>query len=187
MTGNDNIIKCPQCGATMAQVSADTTMALYRCSCCGYKTSVSMSLESNAQYWEKKTELMARTYNGIAEWQTTNWNYLRKELLDFMARYEDSQTDIRFKMAVLACITHGFHYMTIDNYKECKAIFKTTEKLYKGILRSLKQAPDAKMTEQADDYKKNRTLYKKCRNEYRNTKIAWKVAFTVLKKFIPSF
>ena len=36
-----------------------------------------------------------------------------------------------------------------------------------------------------EDYEDYRKQYKKCRNEYRNTKILWKVAFTIGKKLIP--
>ena len=60
-----------------------------------------------------------------------------------------------------------------------------TEKVYKRYLKS----PGAKLDEMGElgpeDYEDYRKQYKKCRNEYRNTKILWKVAFTIGKKLIP--
>lgn len=184
MTDNVTITKCAQCGAKMKQVGMEGSVALYHCPCCGYDATVTVAVDANSEYLVKKTELLSRCMNGIADWKTTSWDYLRKDLLDLMSRYEDARSDIRLNMAVLACNTHGFHYITAENYKECKVTYKLTEKLYKVTLRSLKQKPDVKMTEQVEDYKQNRALYKKCRNDYRNTKIAWKIVFSVFKKLL---
>ena len=168
----------------MTQTGANETLALYHCTCCGNNMSVAISAEQNTDYLAKKLELLSRTYRGITEWETTQWDYLRKDIADFMARYEDSKSDMRIHMALLACITHGFHYITEKNYKECKSIYKLSLKLYKCTLRSLKEKPNARTTEQVSEYEKNRALYKKCRNDYRNTKVAWKIAFTLFKKLL---
>ena len=184
MTDTVTITKCPQCGAKMNQVGAEGNKALYHCTCCGHNATVTLSADDNADYLVKKGELLSRSFRGITEWKTTSWDYLRKDLLDFMGRYEDAKSDMRFHMALLACITNGFHYITAETYKECKTIYKLCEKLYKTKLRELKQKPDVTATEQVAEYEKNRALYKKCRNDYRNTKIAWKIAFTVFKKLL---
>lgn len=185
MTTNSTIVKCEQCGSKMKQIGAGDGQAFYHCIACGFDATVAMENDGNADFLVKKTELLARTAKGIAEWDTTNWDYLKKDLLDFMSRYEDAKADIRVEMALLAAVTHGFHYITEENFKECKTLYKLTEKLYKGLLRELKKNFDPKKTESTEDYKKNRTLYKKCLNEYRSKKLAWKLAFTVLKKMIP--
>lgn len=184
MTDNAILTKCPQCGAKMKQVGAQGQTSLYHCPCCGNDISVNIPTDSNTEYLAKKTELLSRIMGGVADWKTASWDYLRKDLLDFMSRYEDARTDIRLNMAVLACITHGFQYITAETYKECKVTYKLTEKLYKANLRMLKQKPDLKTQEQIEDYKQNRALYKKCRNNYRNTKVAWKIVFSVLKKLL---
>ena len=180
----DTIIKCPQCGAKMTQVGAEGQKAIYHCSCCGHNATITLSTDENSDYLVKKTELLSRTFTGIAEWKTTSWEYLRKDISDFIARYEDARSDMRFHMALLACITNGFHYMTAETYKECKSIYKLSQKLYKCTLRSLKEKPDVKTTEQISEYENNRALYKKCRNDYRNTKVAWKIAFSIFKKLL---
>ena len=185
MTSNVNIVKCVQCGAKMKQVGAEGGQALYHCASCGFDTAIAMENDANVDFLMKRTELLARTANGIAQWDSTAWDYLKKDLLDFMARYEDAKIDIRLEMALLASVTHGYHYITEENLKECKTLYKLTERLYKGLLRELKKELDPKKAENAEEYKKNRILYKKCMNEYRNKKLAWKVAFTVVKRFIP--
>lgn len=185
MTSNATIVKCAQCGAKMKQVGAENGTALYHCSSCGYDTTVAMENDANAELHAKRTELLVRTANGIAEWESTSWDYLKKDLMDFMVRYEDVKLDIRVQMALLASITHGFHYITEENYKECKTLYKLTQRLYKCLLRELETDPDPKKTENSEEYKKNRALYKKCLNDYRNKKLAWKIAFIVIKRFIP--
>lgn len=184
MTSTVNIIKCAQCGATMEQKGAEGRTVLYHCPYCGFDTAVQMDGDSNADYMVKKTELLCRVAKGVSEWNTTQWDYLRKDLLDFMSRYEDARADVRLNMGVLACITHGFHYITAENYKECKTVYKLTEKLYKVMVREMKQTPSAKLTEQSEEYKQDRKLYKKCRNDYRNTKLAWKAVFFVFRKLL---
>jgi hypothetical protein len=184
MTDNTTVTKCAQCGAKMKQVGMEGPVAIYHCSCCGNNTTVTVTSDTNTEYFARKNELLSRTMTGIADWKTASWDYLRKDLLDFMSRYEDARSDIRLNMAVLACITHGFHYITAETYKECKITYKLTEKLYKATLRTLKQKPDIKTEEQIAEYKQNRALYKKCRNDYRNTKIAWKIVFSIFKKLL---
>ena len=183
-TNNALIVKCPLCGSKMNQVGAEGNTVLYHCVCCGHNTSATMEGGDNSEYMIKKTELLSRVTSGLSEWKTASWDHLRKDVLDLMSRYEDARTDIRLNMAVLACVTHGFHYITPENYKECKNVYKLTERMYKIMLRSLKKAPDVKTSEHISDYKQNRTLYKKCRNDYRNTKMAWKVLFFFFRKLL---
>ena len=102
-----------------------------------------------------------------------------------MGRYEQAKYDLQLNVALLASITSGFHYITAETYKECKTVYKLTQKLYKVMLRQLKKKPDAKMTEEAEEYKKHRASYQKCRNDYLGTKIMWKALFSILKKFNP--
>ena len=185
MATNLTIVKCEQCGSKMKQIGAEGNVAFYHCPACGLDATVTLENEENSERLVKKTELLARTARGIAEWETASWDYLKKDLLDFMARYEDERLDIRMEMALLASITHGFHYITEENLKECKTLYKLTERLYKVLLRELKLNFDPKKSENAEEYKKNRALYKKCLDDYRGKKIMWKAAFSVLKMFSP--
>ena len=57
--------------------------------------------------------------------------------------------------------------------------------MYKAKLKILKKQMDPELYDSVSDYKESRAKYKKCLNQYRNTKLAWKLVFTVAKKFIP--
>ena len=74
--------------------------------------------------------------------------------------------------------------MDSEKYTECKQIFKVTERLYKIHCKALKETGGGSI-EDVEKYEEYRVMYKKCRNEYRNTKIMWKAALTVAKLFIP--
>ena len=185
MNTNTSTSKCPQCGAMMKQQGSDGRYALYHCSCCGYNETVEMKGDTNAEYFAQKTELSRRAFVGVADWQTTQWSYLRKDLLDFMGRHDQAKYDLQINVALLASVTNGFHHITAQTYKECKTIYKLTQKLYKIMLRELKKKPDAQKTEEAEEYRKHRASYQKCRNDYLGTKMMWKALFSILKKFNP--
>lgn len=180
MTSNEYI--CPKCGSEMKQTGSDSRNVSYHCSCCGHNLLVSMDVESNSEYWHRRAELLLRVKVGVVEWKTTPWDYLRRDIVDFVARNEKAAADLSFKMAIIACVTKGFSNMTAEKYKECGAIFKITEKAYKSYTKS---GGTKKVFEQDDDvksYEEYRQLYKRCRNEYRNTKLLWKGVFFVAKK-----
>ncbi len=185
MTTNTMSVKCDRCGSFMKQVGAEGQTVLYHCSACGANATVSVAADGNTELIAGKTELLVRVSTGIAAWETTQWDYLKRDLLDFMARYPDVKSDFRMQMALLATITHGFHYVTEETYKECKTVYKLTDKLYKCMVRAMGDVPDPGAVESSEEYKKNRALYKKCVNDYRNTKLAWKLAFSVVKKLVP--
>ena len=178
-------VKCERCGAYMKQVGAEGQTVLYHCTACGANATVTVAADNNTELIAQKTELLIRISAGIAAWDSTQWEYLKKDLLAFMARYPDVKSDFRMQMALLATITHGYHYVSEETYKECKTIYKLTDRLYKCMARELKGTTDPHAIESSEEYKKNRALYKKCINDYRNTKLEWKLAFSVVKKFIP--
>ena len=88
-------------------------------------------------------------------------------------------------MAIIACLTKGFHDLDDRRYKECKRIFKITEKVYKRYLKDPLSVADAMGEAGPVEYEDYRKQYKHCRNEYRNTKLAWKLAYTIGKKLVP--
>lgn len=185
MNVNTSTMKCPQCGAMMKQQGSDGTYALYHCSCCGHNATVAMGADTNAEYFAQRTELCRRAFVGVADWQTTQWSYLRRDILDFMGRHDQAKYDLQLNVALLAGITNGFHHITAETYKECKTVYKLTKKLHKILRRQIKQTPDAKKTEESEEYCKHRASYLKCRNDYLGTKLAWKALFSILKKFNP--
>ena len=177
-------IQCPQCGSFMSQTGADLTSIQYRCVACGYADSVPLTDNGNVVYMQKRSDLLTRLRLGCVDWRVTSWDRLYQELITFISCYEEAQTDIQLQMGVVLCITRGFNMMDAEKYKQCKLLFKFTEKLYKQHLKTLKLQADAKLLETVSDYKKSRIKYKKCRNEYRNTKLMWKALFFVCKKIV---
>ena len=57
--------------------------------------------------------------------------------------------------------------------------------MYTAHLKTLKEKMDPALYESVNDYQESRAKYKICRNQFRNTKMAWKAVFFLLKKFVP--
>ena len=174
--------QCPQCGAIMTQKGADMNTARYRCGSCGFIKSVTLGDEGNVEYEQRKSDLLSRVRLGFVDWRVTQWESIQRELLDFIGRYEAARSDIQLQMSVVACITNGFQMMDAEKYKQCKILFKVTEKIYKQQMKMLKQQTNSKLYESVNDYADLRAKYKKCRNDYRNTKLMWKTVFFIFKK-----
>ena len=177
---------CSKCGAQMTQTGAENDKARYHCSFCGSNVILDLSAENNVEYWERRTALMSRVRQGILEWETTPWDYLSRDIIDFTSRYEDASNDVYFKIAIIACITSGFRDMNEEKYKQCNQIFKLTERTYKRYQKNTLTASKRSFphAEDVDKYREYRTMYKRCRNEYRNTKLLWKACFAVGKKLL---
>ena len=182
---NNNDHRCSQCGSKMVQTGTEYQMAIYHCRSCGNTQYVEITANEKTDYLHKKNMLLGRVSKGIIDWEVTQWDTLREDIMNFMTAYHLARQDIYISMAIIACLTKGFHDLDDDRYKECKRIFKMTEKVYKRYLK----APTTTVKEMGEigaaDYEDYRKQYKKCRNEYRNTKLAWKLAFTIGKKLIP--
>ena len=181
-------MKCKRCGSYMKQKGSMQGQTLYHCSSCGYDEYVALSTDDNSEYWVKRSALLGRVRKGIIDWEVTGWDYLKNDVLDFVASYEAAQFDIYFKIAIIACLTKGFHDMNNERYRECKRLFKVTEKIYKRYRKD----PEAKKNYASEtgssgvvEYEEYRHLYKKCLYDYRCTQLAWKVLFSVGKKIFP--
>ena len=174
---------CPRCGSEMKQSGSDHNKVHYHCPSCSYDMFIEMSTEDNAEYWQMRSNLLERVAMGVIDWKVTNWDGLMRDLISFIGRNEDARLDVRLQTGILACFTKGFHDMNDQKYKECKAIFKATEKMYKKHMKALeatlKEFPNP---EDVAKYQEYRVLYKKLRDEFRNTKLLWKLGFTVGKK-----
>ncbi len=168
----------------MKQAGMQNDSVRYHCSSCGCDSFFKITAENESIYQVKKNQLIGRLDAGILNWQTTSWDYLKKDILELRANYEAAKTDIHLNMGIIACLTYGFHDINAETYKECKHIFKIAEKIYKNEQKALKKQADKKMHEDVVAYKEYRKQYKKCRNEYRSTKLMWKLVYMVAKKVI---
>lgn len=182
---NNQDHRCPQCGSKMVQTGTEYQTAIYHCRNCGNNQYVQITNNEKTDYLHKKSMLLGRVRKGIIDWDVTQWDTLREEIMDFTIAYHAARNDIYMHMAIIACLTKGFHDLDDRRYKECKRIFKITEKVYKRYLKDPVSVADAMGEAGPVEYEDYRKQYKHCRNEYRNTKLAWKLAFTVGKKLIP--
>ena len=176
--------QCPVCGGLVRRDGADMQYAYYLCLSCGNRDAVPLAEDGNLGFALEKRELLGRIRLGMVEWQATRWDQLYTDLIQFANRYDAAQTDIQLQIGLVACITKGFNTLDPETYGRCKKLFKCTEKLYKRHLKVLKQQADPSLSESVTDYRESRDKYIKCRNEYRNTKLAWKAVFFVLKKLL---
>ena len=179
-----NTKQCPICGSLLKEEGADATMAYYRCPGCGDRTQVPLGEGGRADMAMRKRELLGRIRAGFIDWRVTQWDRLHMDLVDFSSRYDEAQMDIQLQMGILACMTKGFNSIDAEKYQQCKKLFKFTERVYKQQLKVLKKQMDPSLYESVNDYKDARVKYMKCRDEYRSTKLAWKLIFFLLKKAV---
>ena len=177
--------QCSQCGASMTQVGASATAVQYRCEFCGFVKSVELTDDGNAVYEQRRSAILSRVRTGMIDWRVASWEAMERDLVDFLSHYDVAKDDIRLQISLVACITNGFQVMDADKYKQCKVLYKATEKMYKAHLKQLKVQANTALTESVNDYRELRAKYKKCRNEYRNTKLLWKTVFFLVKRVVP--
>ena len=182
---NNNDHRCKECGAKMDQIGTEYQTAIYKCKYCGHTEYVQFAPGDNTEFLHKKSMLLGRVRKGILDWEVTNWDVLRNEIMDFMTANHAARNDIYFRVAIIACLTKGFHDLDDQRYKECKRLFKVTEKVYKRYIKDPTAFASDFENGGVFEYEEYRNLYKKCRSDYRNTKLAWKLAYTVGKKLIP--
>jgi hypothetical protein len=139
---------------------------------------------------EAKWELFAKLNEGFIDWRVTNWKQIREDFVHFMDQHpeleNELQNDLQFQMAILACETKGFNMMELEQYRETKARFKMIDKIYKRRLKFMRaQLKDPVLSESVENYKLSRAQYVELRNQYLQTKILYKVFWSVLKKLSP--
>ncbi len=178
---------CPKCPAIMKQIASEGHTLFYRCPSCGYEeTETLASGDENSLYRLKRIELLGRVRKSILDWETAQWGYLKDDIMDFRNAHEAARLDIYFNISLIACLTSGFHDMDNEKYRECRRIFKRTEKIYKRYCKEPNADYNAETgSDGMETYKEYRALYKKCRSAYRNEKLLWKVAFFIAKRFVP--
>ncbi len=177
--------RCSVCGSKMVQTGMEYQTVIYHCRSCGNDEYVKMTLGENTEYLHRRSMLLGRVRKGIIDWEITQWDDLRNEILDFTTSFQEARNDVYFKMAIIACLTKGFHDLDNQRYKECKSIFKITEKVYKRYTKNPAVIPEEMGNSGVMDYEEYRQMYKKCKYDYQNTKLMYKLLFSVGKSFIP--
>ncbi len=176
---------CHNCGGIMKQTGAALHVVYYKCPFCGESAALAQEHDSNVEYHMKHAELVRRINQSLFDYKSAAWEPLRRDIVDFMSRYQAATQDIALQMGLIMCLTKGYSHMDADIYKRCKLMYKTTQKMYKAFEKENKATVDPEIIQEYDEYRDHRKLYKKCRDEYRNTKLAWKGLFFVAKRLVP--
>ena len=178
--------KCPLCQAMMTIKHCDGDQLTFECIPCGYSEIYTFQSEEEAQYYleEAKFELFSKLRRGFVDWQTTDWNALSKDFIEFINRHPYLEDDIQIQMGTIACMTKGFHHMEREKYKQCTRLFKIVDKMYDQRLRILRvQEKNPAFLDSMEDYKLSRQKYVKLRNEFLQTKLMYRTFWFALKVF----
>ncbi len=181
----DNNHRCSNCGSKMVQTGTEHNSAIYHCRSCGHDEYVQISDSGHGDYLHRRSMLLGRVSKGVIDWEVTQWDTLCREILDFMTAFHMARNDIGLKIAIIACLTKGFHDMDKKKYKECKQIFKVTEKVYKRYSKNPSVIPEEMSDTNAMEYEEYRRMYKACKYEFLGKKTAYKLLFKLGGKLIP--
>jgi predicted RNA-binding Zn-ribbon protein involved in translation (DUF1610 family) len=179
--------KCSACGGSVSIQRFDTNGIQFMCEACGKEDTYTFENEDEAKYYmdEAQQELFGRLREGFIDWQLTNWDQLFKDFMAFLDEHPEFGGDLQFRMALIACLTSGFNRMDHEKYRQCKGRFKATDKMYKYNLKLLRsQVSNPELSDSIEDYQASRAKYVQLRNEYLQTKTAWKMVWKVAKLFL---
>lgn len=175
---------CENCSGTMSMSGHDGIFVNYTCDYCGHTEKVPFQSEKEAQFYmdTEKREHYIRLREGLLDWEATNWYQLHKDIEGFINKHHELRDDLQFQMALVACLTKGYHQMDYEKYKQCKSIFKKIDKIYKARLKDLKaQSKKLLLSDSMTDYRTSRVKYIGLRNEFLRTKTAWKLVWKLAK------
>ena len=178
--------KCAICGGNMTIKRFNNERVYYECSACGETIEYIFKSSEEANYYLENTKqkLFAKLRKGFIDWQVTDWGQLKKEFDEFILQHPDFGNDLQVKMAVIACVTKGFNSMDAEQYQQSKVTFKVIDRVYKARLKELRaQMKEPVLSNSMEDYKISRARYVTLRNEYLQTKMMYKLLWSVLKKF----
>ena len=176
--------KCDLCGGSVKLQRFDRNGVYFLCEACGKENSYVFASEEEAQFYmdEATQELFGRLREGFIDWQSTDWDRLYDDFMDFVGEHPEFESDLQFKMATVACLTSGFNRMNHEKYRQCKVRFKAADKMYRSHLKLLKaQLANPELSESLEDYQTSRAKYVQLRNEYLQTKMIWKLVWKLAK------
>ena len=168
--------KCASCGGTLRYTGADSQNAYYECPHCSEQVIFAIESEGgvNLVFETRKKELLARLRRGFDDWRAINWDQLYKDIVEFISAHEQLQNDIRFQMAIVACLTKGFHAMDAEKSRQCKILIKGIDKMYKQQTKELKQKiKNPALVESVGEYEAIREKYAKLQSDYANGRLPW--------------
>ena len=178
--------KCESCGGNLIIKRFDKERIYYECEHNGEEYEYVFQSPEEANYYLESTKqnLFAKLRKGFIDWQVTDWEHLKKDFETLIDQHTDLETDLQIKMAVIACVTKGFNTMNAEQYRQSKLDFKFIDRMYKERLKELrKQMENPLLSNSMEDYKISRARYVALRNQYLQTKMLYKLSWSVVKNF----
>ena len=178
--------KCEGCGGDLMILRFDMNHIYYQCKHCGQESRYTFKSVEEAEFYleDAKQALFGKLREGFVDWRMTNWDQLHDEFIEFINQHPDFENDLQLKMAIVACVTKGFNLLDAANYRQSRLKFKVVDRMYKQRLKVLRaQMKNPVLSESMEDYKMSRAKYVELRNQYLQTKMAYKLLWSVVKGF----
>ena len=130
---------CPEDGGELTLVLCDGEAVYFQCKACGHKERYVFADQAEASAYQEKEKcrVLEKVREGIRDWQVTQWEALRREIVDFMLKFPMFERDILIGMALIACLTYGYRWLDRKTHRQCKTIFAFNEKNYRERWRTL--------------------------------------------------
>ena len=181
---------CIFCGGKLQFQRCDKKRIYFRCANCGERASYTFKSEEEARlYTEAENRaILGRLRSHYEDWALAHWDLLHNEIVAFINTHPYVESDVRFQMAKIACITKGFHVMDDEIYQRCKDRFAIADETYKTLLKITEErANDPFLSATLESYQQARADYVHLRNEYLALKMTEKAVKIVLKKATKPF
>lgn len=176
---------CKACGGKFEFQYCDMKYIYVRCKNCDFGACYPFRDEEEANRFaeEENQEILGRLRAGFVDWEVTQWDQLHDDIVDFINKHPYVESDIRFHMAKIACITRGFHIMDEEIYERCHNRFDIADKIYKVLLKSAEEnALKPELSATLEEYHEARHYYVALQTEYVAVKTAKKAVKVVIKK-----
>ena len=175
---------CKACGGKFEFQYCDMKHIYVRCRHCDFGACYTFLDEEEAHRFaeEENREILDRLRASCIDWELTLWDQLHDDVVSFINTHPYVESDIRFHLAKIACITRGFHIMDEEIYERCHGRFAVADSIYRVLVKAAKEkAEDLEMSATLDEYQEARHYYIALQAEYVAVKTAKKAVKVVLK------
>ncbi|MBQ2987634.1 MAG: hypothetical protein IJD59_00855 [Clostridia bacterium] len=176
---------CKYCGGKFEFWRCDEQRIYIRCAHCHVMYTYTFPDHNTFRRFAdaENRDILNRLRLGLIDWETMPWDSFHKDLIDFINGHSYAENDMRFQMAIIACITRGFQIMDEDIYQRCTQRFRIAEDIYKGLMNmQIKTAKDPLISKDLEVYEQLRSNYNHLRAAYLAVKTTKKAVSILLKQ-----
>ena len=181
---------CQQCGGKFEFQYCDKKNIFFRCAHCDFAVRYTFRDEEEAHRFaeEENRDILGRLRAGFADWERTQWDQLHNDVVTFINTHPYVESDIRFHMAKIACITRGFHIMDEEIYERCHGRFAVADRIYRTLLHDAeKKASNPELSATLEEFHNARHYYVALQGEYLAVKAAKKAATIIVKQLVKPY